>query len=78
MHQCARSITTNNVCFIVGIHQHLTSQVVNMSPGAQNMTILLNLANNSPFDPNGKVVTLTSATPWDENSFESPLKVRSY
>lgn len=49
-----------------------------MSPTAQNMTIQLASGDKTPVDSIGKVITITSANPLDENSFETPLKVRIF
>ena len=55
----------------------MVSQVVNMSPGAQNVTITLaDDGRDAAIDASGSLITLTSGSPTDENSFETPLKVR--
>lgn len=48
-----------------------------MSSAAQNVTISLAGSSGALIDPLGSVITITSESPMDENSFETPLKVCS-
>lgn len=65
----------SNILLVSDPMSILCSQVVSVSPIAQNITISLAGNSGALIEPLGTVITITSDSPMDENSFEMPLKV---
>lgn len=80
LHSCSgkekRIFATNIFAFKLDL-TNLVWQVVNMSPLSQNIAISLISTVNASIESVGKVITISSANPLDENSFELPNKVRT-
>ena len=53
----------------------LSAQIVNFGPGAQNVSVSLLSVAGDAFNSAGRVTTITSDDPLDENSFQTPEKV---
>ena len=53
----------------------MSAQIVNFGPAAQNVSVSLLSVAGDAFNSAGRVTTITSDDPLDENSFQTPKKV---